>query len=291
MDIALQGASRAEDLIPLDDPRSPYAWSRIFEPASWGSARRNKKRLELLRNLDADLDRILHDGERIVAVTTGREHSAIEQHFLGLWSLLLNGRALLLTNERLLILQVSGRGKLLDLKWQLSCGAIDSVKCGMTGVLQVKPKRGKKMLFNALLRRSGKALRAAIEAQRAGAPPASTSEREALCPRCYEVVEGRPESCPKCRSAFKSARKAALLSLAFPGVGDLYMGHRALGVFQVAGGLAVWGVIAAGLVMPEQSGDAGAADRVGLAIMAVVVHGLDALITGYTARKGLYPGA
>lgn len=35
---------------------------------------------------------------------------------------------------------------------------------------------------------------------------------------------GRPAACPSCRGAIKSARKAGLLSLLFPGLGDLHLG-------------------------------------------------------------------
>ena len=54
-----------------------------------------------------------------------------------------------------------------------------------------------------------------------------------LCPSCYIHVANYPTSCASCDAEFKTPRKAALLSLIMPGLGDLYLGSKFLGVFEL----------------------------------------------------------
>lgn len=55
------------------------------------------------------------------------------------------------------------------------------------------------------------------------------------CPRCGAAVPPAPERCAGCRTAFRSTRVAALLSLAFPGGGLFYLGHPFLGALSLFG--------------------------------------------------------
>lgn len=295
MDIALQGASRGEDLIALDDARGPYAFAKIFEPKGWGARRRNRGKLLALQSLDATLSLMLHDGERVVCVTLGQEYSFVESFFMGLWALLLNRRALLLTTERMLVLQVSRKYELLELKSQIRYGAINKVAVSFGRSLTLKFKKGRAVIFNGLQRASKKELAAALEGLRRGAPPANAEGREHLCAHCYEPIAKLVATCPKCRGTFKSPRKAALLSLALPGLGDLYLGHRWLGAVEVLGALLTWGVLgaafAAALLDPKTELADVAGAGIALALLVIPLHGLDAAVTGFTARKGLYGDA
>jgi len=56
-----------------------------------------------------------------------------------------------------------------------------------------------------------------------------------LCPHCFAAVPGKPAACPSCGGGIKSANNAAWLSLAFPGLGDWYLGYRWLAVMEMAG--------------------------------------------------------
>jgi hypothetical protein len=107
-------------------------------------------------------------------------------------------------------------------------------------------------------------------------------------------VIGFPERCPRCAGAFKSGARAGWLSLLLPGLGDLYLGHYALGSLELAGALALWGLVVPSLGAPElQPAIEGAARwitlGVGLAALFLVAHVPDAWITRRTGRKGLYP--
>lgn len=283
MDALLQSAERAEHLSALDDPRSKYVFSKIFESSGWGAKRRNKHRLKLLQNLDADLQRMLHDGERVLAVTAAQEYSFVESYFMGLWAYVLNRRALVLTNERMLVLQVDWRGRLSQLKAQIRYAAIAKLGGKLMGQLKVACARGRTLAFTQIPRASREPLRALIEERRAAGQPASFGGLEYLCPSCYAAIAELVPDCPKCRSCFKSASKARALSFVFPGLGDLYLGHRALGCFEILGALALWSIFALAIAQAESVADAAIVFAFGLGFNA-----LDAWVTGHTASKGLY---
>ncbi|MFI5316006.1 MAG: hypothetical protein ACHQ6T_09900 [Myxococcota bacterium] len=289
MDVALQGASKAEELIPLEDPGSHYAFSKIFEAKAWGAARRNRERLKLLQSLDRALEEMLHDGERVECVAWGEEYSLLESYFLRVWAHFMNRRALLLTSERVLVLQISVRRKLLELKSQVRFAAIEKAKTTWTGLVRISPKRGKALDLARLPRPMRKAFARAVEARRQAAHVSSVATREHLCPHCYEPLAELVPACPKCRGTFKSPSRARWLSFAFPGLGDLYLGHRWLGWFQIACGFFVWSVLAGGMFDGRHGPADWAASAVTVATVLVLLHGVDAWVTGHTAQKGLYP--
>lgn len=50
-----------------------------------------------------------------------------------------------------------------------------------------------------------------------------------------EEFNKRHHSCPSCEAGFKSANTATLLSLAFPGIGDFYLGHLRFALMEMSG--------------------------------------------------------
>jgi hypothetical protein len=71
-----------------------------------------------------------------------------------------------------------------------------------------------------------------------------------------------------------------LKSLVLPGWGDIYLGHRLLGFFEVLGSLFVW-LIFFGLLM------GGLAENITIGLFLLVFYnGADSLLTYYMARKG-----
>jgi hypothetical protein len=293
MDIALQGASRADELIPLDDPQSHYAFSKIFEGKGWGAKGRNKRRLKILQALDAQLDELLHDGERVVNVSWGVHFSFVEWYFLGIWSLLLNQRAMLVTNERVLFCQMSSRQKPMPLKSQVRYGALKKIAANWMSQLVVTPKQGKSLIFTRVPGKMRKGLAKEVENLRRTAQPSNVATHEHLCPHCYEPIAELVPSCPKCRGTFKSPSRARSLSFLFPGLGDLYLGHQMLGWFQVIVGVFVWSIFASGIAETATAEGDAAVNLVAAGVMAlflvVFLHGIDAAVTGHTAKKGLYP--
>jgi hypothetical protein len=119
---------------------------------------------------------------------------------------------------------------------------------------------------------------------------------EHLCPRCFAAVPGHPAECPACHAGFKSARIAAQRSLLFPGLGDLYLGHRGTAVFEMLGAAIVWiRLVIAPLAGGTDENGNGVAARpsywVTALVMVAIIHCIDAAMTHNFALKGHYPGS
>ena len=293
MDAILSSANQPADLLNVSDAATPYRFDQIFGGEGFGAKRLAKQRLKLVQQIDSDVRKLLAEGERVEFVSWGVDHSIVEQYFMGLWAVLINRRALVFTDRRLLMIQINSRRKVLELKSQVRYEAIEKRDRGALGVIRLRLRDGKALNLSGIPRRDRKALREMLEtkmeAHRTGDPGIG---RENLCPHCGHRVVGFPESCNRCARGFKSARKATWLSLAFPGLGDLYLGHRMLGVVEILGGLFAWGV----MVVPLAMGAGEAQELLSMVgVMAGVVfvfgHGTDAWITHRVARKGIYPAS
>ncbi len=103
---------------------------------------------------------------------------------------------------------------------------------------------------------------------------------ENLCPSCFSPLKKDLVSCPNCRKHFKEQEKAFLKSLILPGWGDIYLGHRALGILELVGSIIVWVTIVPFLL----------SGKVGVMFIPLVFlisyHGLDGLLTYHMAKKG-----
>ncbi len=214
---------------------------------------------------------------------------------MGLWAVLLNRRMLVLTTERLLILQVNSRQRLLHLKSQIRLGAIKKVQRGLFNYVRVVCHEGRAAMFMGIKRADKKALRQMLAYLRENCGPSEVLAREHLCAHCFVPITKICTQCPECTGEFKSATKAGLLSLLFPGLGDLYLGHRGLAAFEIMGAVFVWFTVqSVGFVEPQShQGEVPPDPKIMMVVTAVIIfvfmHGWDALVTAYNGRKGLYP--
>jgi hypothetical protein len=293
MSSLLQAATGYESLLQVRDPQLPYRFDRIFQGEGMRARRLSRQRFQLLRRLEADLARMLEAGEQVEYVSWGIEYSFLEAYFLGLWHYVLNRRAVVLTDRRILLLQIDSRRRLRDLKYQVRYDAVRRFARGTFGYLGLELHGKQKVFLTGLPRADRKAIRARIEQHiqsgTSALRAAASGGKQNLCPHCYRPVQGFPERCGACAGAFKSGARAGWLSLALPGLGDLYLGHRMLGVFEILGALCVWALVLPG-VWTSQQGPASAGALAAVAgFLFLAVHGVDGLITRRTGRKGIYP--
>ncbi|HEB89981.1 MAG TPA: hypothetical protein ENI85_10455 [Deltaproteobacteria bacterium] len=291
MEATLDSAMDPKDLVSVSDANLPYRFDQIFRAEGFGAKRLEKNRLKLMKAIDPVVQRLLADGERVQFVTWGTEYSLIEHLIMGVWAFLINRRALVLTDRRILLLQIDSRQRALDLKAQLRYQAIEKRARHAFGQVIFLLRNRKKLVINGMPGRDRKVVKAFVEEKlaetRADAPALGI---ENLCPRCGHRVRGFPERCNQCPQAFKSGRRAGWLSLAFPGLGDLYLGHRWLGTFEILGTLVAWFVVPlpfAWAAFTEGSSWAIPATAAGLVF--TFAHGLDAWITRRVGLKGIYP--
>lgn len=291
MEAILNSVSDPRDLIDRPDSSTPYRFNRIFHSEGFGAKRLEKKRLKLMKEIDPQIQRLLVDGERVQFVSWGIDFSIVDYCFMGAWAFIVNQRALIFTDRRILIIQINSRRKMLDLKAQLRYEAIE--KLGRQwGVVAVMLHNKKKLTITGVPRKDRKAIRTLIEgkihASRTATPLMAGVEN--LCPRCGHRVRVFPERCKQCTQSFKSGSRAGWLSLIFPGLGGIYLGHRWLGVAELFTALLIWGAFVIPLGADVISKDGSWIELAGVAgLIFLFVHGANCWITRRVGYKGIYP--
>ena len=293
MEAILKSTTDPSDLLNISDASLPYRFDQIFSAEGFGAKRLEKKRLKLMKQIDQNVRAFLAEGETVEFVSWGVEYSFIESYMMGLWAQLLNRRAVILTNRRILLIQINSRSKVLDLKFQIKYQAISKFARATMGYIGLVTRDDKTHNLTGIPRKDRKQLReriaARVEAVRSEAPALG---RENLCPHCGHRVVGLPDRCSQCAKGFKSGARAGWLSLAFPGLGDLYLGHRMLGFMEIFGALMGWSFIALIILSPGEA-DAEGVGMAGAIVFAVLgfamMHGADSWITRRMGLKGIYP--
>lgn len=294
MEAILRTVNDPSDLAHVSTANLPYRFDQIFSAEGFGAKRLEKKRLKLMQGIDERVRAFLAEGETVEFVTWGVEYSFAEQYFMGIWAQIMNRRAVILTNKRVLLMQISSRNKVLQLKNQIRYTAITKFAKGTFGYMGLVLRDRKTLYLTGIPRKDRKQLKERIaqrmEATRTEAPAPGM---ENLCPHCGHRVVGLPERCSKCARDFKSGAKAGWLSLIFPGLGDLYLGHRMLGAMEIVGALMAWVFFTTVFLFEDGnlSLDGGSLTAFGAAATAVfvLVHMPDAYITRRMGLKGIYP--
>jgi len=285
--VSLEGVERFEELLYRHESDGPYNYRTLFTADGFWARRASQKRLTLLKKLDVPLRAMLESSEQVIFLTAGVMYSFWESYFLGLPMYYLNRRALVLTTERLLLIQINSRKRPEVLRSQILLGAVERLSRTGLGNTLVELTSGKRYVFAYIPKADRKALITHLEnAKTQGTPSSSAGGIEHLCRHCYAPLAGYPAECPRCHGALKSAAKAGLLSLVFPGLGDLYLGHRGIATFELLVAALLWlGVLLPNPELPTSTLD--------VAIMAVFVFALlhvpDSIATRYIGRKGYYP--
>ena len=288
MAVSLKEFRRYEDVLALKNHGLPYRFDQIFRTDSWGAKRASKQKLKILQKFEGMLSRMLREGEQVYYVSYGVQNSAFEQWFLGWVAYYLNRKVFLFTTQRVLMVQFSGGYTPDDLKAELPYANIAKAKGSLLGGLQLKLADGKWMVFSGMPGSDRKTVVQIVTALREKLATASGPKAGVvnLCPHCYQTVSGFPSGCAACHGRFKSAWVAGLLSLLFPGFGDMYLGHRLFASLEILGAAMVWCAILSGA-----QGWATAGRELATTVLAMfgLMHGVDALMTGHVARKGIYP--
>jgi len=287
MDSAVQHADRFEQLLEKGED-GPYVFSQMFSADGWRARSRSKKTFKLLKKIDAPLREMLREDERVFYVTRGiAQPRILEWYFLGAALYYLNQRAIVLTNQRILLLQINWRQDPREMRNQIAYTSVSRVKSTWDGSAKIQFHSGGKVVLNRVPKADRKWMVEIFEkllGRLDGEP--SRTELENLCPHCYRTVEGMPAACPDCGGRFKSPKLAGLLSLVFPGAGDMYLGHNGFAYMEIAGATVMWLVIASTAFAPDVSV---LAALIVLVVFAVLAHGIDAFTTHRMATKGLIP--
>ena len=268
----------------------PYNFASILSTESWGAKRLSKMKFKMLKSFDSLLSGMLEENEQVFYISYGVQSSVFEQMFMGWMVYYLNRRAFVFTNKRILVIQVKGKFVPWDLLSQIPYENIKAVK-RLFANIRIVFTNGKSAVFSGMPgadRKNVPMITEKIREKKGIDTSATPGAAEKLCPYCFAVTDGFPAACPQCNGSFKSAKKAGLLSLLFPGIGDVYLGHRIFGTMEIIGTAIFWIV----LLMPvdEDGNTVALSTRLVLAVFFFfIVHGIDALVTFRTGRKGIYP--
>lgn len=295
----LQNTKRYEALLGTDVEAAPYEFALLFKADGWLARGRAKNRYKLLKAIDPKLRKMLHQDERVYFATSGTTANAAEQFFSGAaMSQAINRRALVFTTERVLLLQIDSKKRPRELVSQITYASIAEVKATWNGYCQLRFHNKSKLNFIGVPKADRKQLAGLLgDMLKAGEAPTSAVSGlalEHLCPHCFVPVPGHPESCPHCQGRFKLARTAMLRSLLFPGLGDLYLGHRAFAGLEMLGAAIFWYVMVVAPLagIADENGKVTQTDTVYWGIAALMIagmHGLDAIMTRQFALKGHHP--
>jgi hypothetical protein len=282
---AIEQATRFEDLVAAGESDPAYSFSTIFDERTWRSRGRSKKKLKLLKRMDPKIRSALQEGEKVRYVTHGTGVSFWESYFLGWVMYFLNRRAILITDRRILLLQIDSRMRPSVLASQLRYSAIRKIGRTILGNTKIALGNGKTCVFAYVPKADRKFLQNLVDFTGQRFAQEATGLEE-LCPHCFAVVNIGDDACGTCGGTFKSAKRATLRSLAFPGLGDWYLGHRKIAVFEMLLASLIW----LGVLLPDPEYPFTVIGLIFAAAFVVIFfHGADALATRHIARKGLYP--
>lgn len=281
----LARSKRFEDLLALQSNDTPYAFDSIFRNDGWSARRLSMRKYKVLKRIDTRLRSVLEDGERVRFLTLGSSVTFWESYFLGMMGHLLNYRAMAFTDRRILLVQLDWRERPRELMEQIRWPSLASMRRSGMGKLQLVMDDGSKLAFQGTPRADRKLLQELGE-KMAGLMQGDGTGREHLCPHCFAVAEKTAERCAVCKGAFKRPGIAFFRSLLFPGLGDWYLGHRKIAVWEMLVAAVIWfAVFYPDPAYPITPGYA--AFVAGFVLL--FIHLPDAIATRYVARKGLYP--
>lgn len=283
-------AAAGEDL-PLD------AEAVFPEGGGFFESRAAAARAKLLGKLRPVLARALEAGEQVRYAARAVQYFPLEFVFSGYAvAQASNFAALVLTDRRLLLVSVRGRGQPRDIKNQIRLAEIHSSRKRLGRHFELRLADGKKLAFMGLRGADARVLGAALPRAEGKPRPASArpASLEHLCPSCLRHVPGpvgASPSCPNpaCRIPFRDARRAARLSALVPGVGDLYLRHHLFGSLEFAGSMLALG---AALVLGLRAavlGEEMAPVLLLAGLLVVLPRVVDYFLTLHMGRKGLVP--
>jgi len=262
----------------------------IFNAKNWSSKSLSKKKFKLLRSFDALLSGMLAENEMVYYISFGVKSSFFEQFFLGWVMYYLNRQAFIFTTKRILLIQFKGKYKPWDLIAQIPYQNVKKVKQTLFGNVKFYFASGETSFFIGMPKLDRKNIINITNTvrEKTGGVSGSTGASENLCPYCFRVVSGFPKSCEKCGKPFKSSKKAGLLSLLFPGLGDFYLGHTKFAVLEISGAALAWISLFAPTGKTDQPLTVPFIVTSAL-VLFVIMHGLDFVVTSKIAKKGIYP--
>ena len=246
---------------------------------------KNKLKVRILKSVFEKANKILNSGEQVGRIGKGAAYYPAELILgNGYLTMLYNQYAILCTNKRLLFVNINPRvTRVTHYVFQIPYEDIKLIKKGLLfGHFIIKRHQGRRRVYTAVKRFLLNDMKDFVEKRSTGIDgnPTTQPSPEKLCPACFSPLEDKLTQCPQCSIEFKKPKTAFLKSLILPGWGDMYLGHRLLGVFELMGSAIVW-LIVISLML------SGAGENLAIAVTIFLFYNLmDGLLTYHMANKG-----
>ena len=267
-----------------------YEFGEVFSKTRKDSYRnkRNKYRVKLLMAVRERLEKMLGENETVHRIGKGTAYYPSEIFLGNGWlTMMYNHYVIVGTNVRLLFININSRiNHPTHYAYQMAYEEIKKVTRGsIFSRIILSRKKGKRRIFNSVKRYIAKDLTLFIREKMKSADEWVESRKylEYLCPTCFESLDKGLTECTSCRTEFKLPKTAMLKSLVLPGLGDIYLGHRFLGLLELAFSIILWIYVLSSLL-------AGKPEGVVMAVVILIFYNLfDALLTYHMGKKGYMP--
>jgi predicted Zn finger-like uncharacterized protein len=264
-----------------------FDFGEMFAPNKKGGyrSRKNKFKIKIFKAVHDVLGELLEDGEKAMRIGKGTAYYPAEI-FLGngLLTMMYNYYAIVCTNTRILLININPRmTRRTHLLFQMPYEDIKKVKQGLfLNHLIIYRTNAKRRVFTSVKRHVLKELREFITLKKdaVGQLEPRKKSRENLCPSCFIPLQKGLVTCPYCKVQLKEPKKAFLKSLLLPGWGDLYLGHRALGILEMLGSVIVW------LIVITFVREGGVENLAAALFVLLLYNGYDGALTYHMGKKG-----
>ena len=278
-----RGGQPEEELKALLPASVAVRFDEMFPDTRNGRIRRrDRKRAELLQKVEPVLQRLLAPTEAVRFATNGARQLMWWLLTAGSMNPFANRTTLVLTDKRVVLIHTDWKNRPRMFANQLPLDRIRATS-GRNSYIFIRTGR-EQLMFHGVKRSEARHLRGLLH---------STASKKGgwqnLCPRCFAATDSAPPACETCGEVFKSAKKAALRSLMFPGLGDFYLGYRKYAMLEILGGAVLWAIFLSTLVPAVRAkGAEGALVALPIFALVALVHVCDALLTRAKARTGLH---
>lgn len=264
-----------------------FDFGEILSPNKKGGykSRRNKFKIRVFNAIHNILDEILEDGEKVMRIGKGTAYYPAEI-FLGngILTMIYNCYAIVCTNRRLLFVNINSRiTRPTHFLSQMLYADIRKVKQGLLlNHLILYRMSGKRRIFTSVKRYLLKELKEFIPLRKDAVRSVehSTESLENLCPSCFVPLPKGLIACPGCKVNLKEPKRAFFKSLVLPGWGDIYLGHRALGILELIGSVIIWVFVISFLRQ------GGVENLITAVFLLLIYNGHDGILTYHMGKKG-----
>ncbi len=264
-----------------------FDFGEMFTPSKKGGyrSRKNRFKIKIFKAVHDVLDELLEDGEKVMRIGKGTAHYPAEVFFgNGLLTMMYNYYAIVCSNRRILFININpGMTRRTHLLFQVLYEDIKKVKQGLfLNHLIIYRTNAKRRVFTSVKRHVLKELREFITLKKDAVSQVEPHKEslENLCPSCFVPLQKGLVACPYCKVQLKEPKKALFKSLLLPGWGDLYLGHRALGILEMLGSVIVWLIV---ITFVQQGG----VENLTAALFVLLLYnGHDGVLTYHMGKKG-----